>query len=98
MGGAEKLAELYKQWRSAPDHEARARIWGEMLEIHATEMYSIGLIGGIPQPIVAHAKLRNVPVKGIYNWDPGAHFGLYRPDRFWWDDAAKRAEVPSHVQ
>jgi len=24
-----------------------------------------------------------VPEKGIYNWDPGAFFGVYRPDTFW---------------
>jgi peptide/nickel transport system substrate-binding protein len=26
-----------------------------------------------------------VPDKGIYNWDPGAFFGIYRPDHFWLD-------------
>jgi peptide/nickel transport system substrate-binding protein len=26
-----------------------------------------------------------VPKEGIYNWDPGAHFGIYRPDTFWLD-------------
>jgi peptide/nickel transport system substrate-binding protein len=25
----------------------------------------------------------NVPEKGFYNWDPGAFFGVYRPDTFW---------------
>jgi len=24
-----------------------------------------------------------VPEKGFWNWDPGAHFGIYRPDTFW---------------
>jgi len=24
-----------------------------------------------------------VPADGIYNWDPGAHFGIYKPDGFW---------------
>ena len=23
--------------------------------------------------------------EGIYNWDPGAYFGIYRPDTFWFD-------------
>jgi peptide/nickel transport system substrate-binding protein len=98
MGAAEKLLELYKQWRVAPDREARRRIWEQMLEIHADKTFTIGLIGGIPQPVVVNAKLRNVPVKGIYNWDPGAHFGMYRPDRFWWDDAEKRGEAPAAAQ
>ena len=29
---------------------------------------------------------RNIPVKAIFNWDPGAHFGMYRPDTFWFAD------------
>ena len=37
------------------------------------------------QPIVVNAKLRNVPEEGIYNWDPGAYFGIYKPDGFWFD-------------
>ena len=24
-----------------------------------------------------------MPDEGIYSWDPGAHFGIYRPDTFW---------------
>jgi peptide/nickel transport system substrate-binding protein len=29
--------------------------------------------------------LRNVPEKGIYNWDPGAFLGIYRPETFWFN-------------
>ncbi len=55
-----------------------------MLKIHADEVFTIGLIGAVPQPVVVNDKLRNVPVEGVYNWDPGAHFGIYQPDTFWW--------------
>ena len=34
--------------------------------------------------------LRNVPSDGIWNWDPGAHFGIYRPDTFWFADETRR--------
>ena len=27
--------------------------------------------------------LKNVPKKGVYNWEPGAPFGVYGPDTFW---------------
>jgi peptide/nickel transport system substrate-binding protein len=30
--------------------------------------------------------LRNVPIEGIYNWNPGAHLGIYMPDTFWFDE------------
>ena len=26
--------------------------------------------------------------KGIYNWNPGAYFGIYKPDQFWLDESA----------
>ena len=28
-------------------------------------------------------KLVNLPKEGFYNWDPGAFFGIYHPDTFW---------------
>jgi peptide/nickel transport system substrate-binding protein len=37
----------------------------------------------VPQPVVVRTQVQGVPEKGIYNWDPGAFFGVYRPDTFW---------------
>jgi peptide/nickel transport system substrate-binding protein len=34
-----------------------------------------------------------VPVEGIYNFDPGAFFGIYRPDMFWFADSSQTAAV-----
>ena len=33
--------------------------------------------------VVVSNRMRNVPPEGIYNWDPGSHFGMYRPETFW---------------
>jgi len=70
-----------------------------MLLIWADQVYSIGLVAGVPQPIVVSTRLRNVPAEGMYNWDPGAHFGMYKPDTFWFDDtpapAASVAPAPA---
>jgi peptide/nickel transport system substrate-binding protein len=54
-----------------------------MLTIRAEQVFTIGTVQGVPQPVVISNRLRNVPKEGIYNWDPGAHFGVYRPDTFW---------------
>ena len=54
-----------------------------MLDIHADQVFSIGVVAAVPQPVVVNKKLRNVPQEGVYNWSPGAHFGIYRPDTFW---------------
>jgi peptide/nickel transport system substrate-binding protein len=57
-----------------------------MLQIWADEVYSIGTVAGVLQPVVVSDKLHNVPKEGIYNWDPGAFFGMYKPDGFWSDN------------
>jgi peptide/nickel transport system substrate-binding protein len=57
-----------------------------MLSIFTDQAYTIGTVAGVPQPVVVSNKLRNVPESGIYNWDPGAHLGMYKPDTFWLDE------------
>jgi peptide/nickel transport system substrate-binding protein len=84
-----RLKALHRLWLDAKDTANREKIWHEMLAINAEEIYSIGLISGVLQPVVVRNTLRNVPEEGIYNWDPGAHFGIYEPDSFWFADAAK---------
>ena len=80
-----ELSDLNQQWLTATSSKQRAAIWQRMLEIHADQVYSIGIVAAVPQPVVVNKRLRNLPVKGVYNWEPGAHFGLYRPDTFWFD-------------
>jgi peptide/nickel transport system substrate-binding protein len=88
---AKQLMALRESWITAPNKQAREQIWREMLSIHAQQVFSFGLVQGVPQPVVVNRKLRNVPKTGIYNWEPGAHFGLYRPDTFWFDDPERVA-------
>jgi peptide/nickel transport system substrate-binding protein len=80
---AQELARLHRAWLETLDEQARARIWHEMLSLRAQQVFSIGTVRLVPQPVVVANDLRNVPDEGIYNWDPGAHFGVYRPDTFW---------------
>ncbi|MDP6705424.1 MAG: ABC transporter substrate-binding protein [Alphaproteobacteria bacterium] len=83
LAGAVELAALNQAWLVASERGERESIWRKMLEINAEQVFSIGLIAGVKQPIVVKNGLRNVPETGIYNWDPGAQFGIYRPDVFW---------------
>ncbi len=84
LPAAKRLLELNEAWGVATTSEQRTEIWKEMLEIHADQMFTIGLVSGVVQPVVVNNRLRNVPERGVYNWDPGAHLGLYRPDTFWY--------------
>ena len=85
MEEPKRLLELYDQWIAATSRAGKVAAWDEILQIHAEQVYTIGLIAQVPQPVVVAKALRNVPVEGIYNWDPGAQFGMYRPERFWFD-------------
>jgi peptide/nickel transport system substrate-binding protein len=85
LPAAQKLMDLNSQWLTSSNTEERKKIWQLMLDIRASEAFTIGVVAGVPQPVVVNKKLRNVPKKGIYNWDPGAHFGIYHPDTFWFE-------------
>lgn len=78
-----KLKDLYGKWLSATSDAVQAEIWHQMLHIYAQAVFSIGLVAGVLQPVVVNERVHNVPNQGIYNWDPGAHFGIYKPDGFW---------------
>ncbi len=80
---AKELLALYDDWRLATAIEEQRRIWHRMLAINAEQVFSIGVIAGVPQPIAVRDRLNNVPQEAIYNWDPGAQLGIYRPDTFW---------------
>jgi peptide/nickel transport system substrate-binding protein len=81
---ARRLVTLYDRWLKSADRDERTRVWGEMLDINAEELFTIGILGGTLQPVVVKNGLRGVPENGVYAWDPGAHFGVYSPDTFYW--------------
>ena len=81
----QKLFELKDAWREARSEGDRIKIWNEMLDTYTSNVFSIGIIASVPQVVLVNNSLQNVPDKAIYNWDPGAHFGIYRPCTFWFD-------------
>ncbi len=82
MPHAQRLMELLHDWQEATDDAGRAVAWHEMLKIHADQVYGIGIVAAAPQPVVVSNQLRNVPTNAVWAWEPGAHFGIYRPDEF----------------
>src|SRR3546814_1660710 len=77
---ARELFDLFETWLDAPQTAERERIWHRMLSIHAEQTFPIGVVNGVFQPIVIKKKLATVPTEGIFNWDPGAFIGIYRPE------------------
>jgi peptide/nickel transport system substrate-binding protein len=86
MDKPRELQALLEDWYAAGDRTAKEVIWHKMLSIWSGQVFTIGIISGVMQPVVVDAKLRNVPDEGMYTWNPGAHFGIYEPDSFWFDN------------
>ena len=84
-----QLLELYQQWKNTATSKEKSKIWDKILKIHSDQIYSVGLVAAVLQPVVVSNKLKNVPLSAIYNWNPGAHFGIYKPDTFWFATASK---------
>ena len=80
---AKELLGLMDKWRAAGDTASRRAVWERMLQIYADQVFTIGIVSDVPQPVVVSRRLHNVPEQAIYAFDPGAYFGIYHPDLFW---------------
>ena len=78
-----QLLDLYHAWEKAKDDAGRRAAWDQILAINVDQVFSIGTVNGVLQPIVVGPKLKNVPKEGYWAWDPGGYIGLYKPDTFW---------------
>ena len=88
MEPARRLMNLSTDWDAAKSREQKQAIWKEMLEIHADNVFAIGVLALAPQPVVVANSLRNVPEDGLWAWEPGAHFGVHRMDEFFFAPGA----------
>lgn len=82
---AQELLALFRAWRMSADHGEREGIWHRMLTLHAEQVFTIGTVNGVPQPIVRARDLRNVPEKALLGFQPTSLLGVYMPDTFWFD-------------
>jgi peptide/nickel transport system substrate-binding protein len=91
MPEVQALLDLRIQWRHSGSAAERATIWRKMLAIHAEHVFTIGIVNSALQPVVVSRRLRNVPVTGLFGFDPGGFFGMHLPDTFWFSDAAAQS-------
>ena len=85
MPAAVELFDLFRRWQTATSEAQRTEIWERILQINADETFTIGVVCCTKQPVVVMETLQNVPKEAIYAWDPGAHFGIYLPDTFYFE-------------
>ena len=89
LAEVQQLVDLHDQWMHASTHEQRESIWHQMLEIQRDHMFTIGIVNHVPHPVVVSNYLHNVPKTGFYDISPGAYYGIYKPDTFWFDEARR---------
>ncbi len=80
---AARLMELFNAWSVSETTEERTEIWTEMLDIYSDQVFSIGTVNGVMQPIVYRNNLKNIPDTGIFTFAPTAYFGTYHMDTFY---------------
>ena len=83
LPAAAQLAKLWKDWRDAGKESDKVKAWRQIVKLAADQLFTIGIVGEVPQPVASNPRLHNLPERDFYNWEPGAYFGLYQPDVFW---------------
>ena len=91
MPAARNLMSLLEEWQRSTSTEDQTRIWHAMLKIYSDNLFTIGILNGTKQPVVTAPNLRNVPKNGVFAFNPGAYFGVYNPEAFYYASAAKSA-------
>ena len=81
---AKALLDALKEWNVADSEAAREVAWRKILSVHADQVFVIGTVNETLRPVVVNERLRNIPKVGILHFDPGAFFGVYKPDTFWY--------------
>jgi peptide/nickel transport system substrate-binding protein len=95
MPAGTELLGLLGDWFKAGSHDERRKIWEDILTVNSDRVMSIGIVAGVPQPVVVSNRLRNIPADGTYSWDPGAQFGIYHPESFWFASDEQAAISPA---
>ena len=86
---AQRLVDLFHQWRRSSSTSEQRAIWSEMLQINADQCFAIGIVNGTRQPVVISRRMRNVPEQALFSFEPGSFFGIYMPDTFFYADSPK---------
>jgi peptide/nickel transport system substrate-binding protein len=88
MPEVQYLVDKLAAWKMTTTDEERTAIWHDMLKHHAEQVFTIGTINGISQPIVRARRLRNMPEKALSGFQPTSFLGVYMPDTFWYEGGA----------
>ena len=88
MPEVQYLVDRLTAWEMTTTDAERTAIWHDMLKHHAEQVFTIGTVNGISQPVVRARRLRNVPEKALAGFQPTSFLGVYMPDTFWYEGGA----------
>jgi len=63
-----KIQDIYSEIKASGDKYWRYELMGQILDIHAENLWLIGALGGIPAPVVVSPQAGNVPRDLISSW------------------------------
>ncbi|KGD96867.1 ABC transporter substrate-binding protein [Rhizobium sp. YS-1r] len=86
MPEAIELVDLMRAWRRASTFAEREAIWHRMLQRFTDQVFTIGIVNAALQPVIRSSRLRNMPDKGLFGFDPTSYLGVYLPDTFWLEE------------
>ncbi len=64
-----KNIERWEQFKITLNEEERIRLGKEILRSQAENLWTIGVVGLTPVPVIARDNLRNVPEEALFGWD-----------------------------
>jgi len=78
-----RLKELARQFHAAmPFSDEWVELGKEIVEMHVDYLFTIGTVGDVPMPVIAHNRLGNVPEYSAAVWDYYWHYP-FRVDQFY---------------
>jgi len=91
-----ELLRLNNAWLAAGSRDERRKIWEDILATQtAMKVLSIGLVAGVPQPVVIGKHLRNIPADRGLQLGSRSAFRDLSPDTFWFSNDAQAALPPA---
>jgi peptide/nickel transport system substrate-binding protein len=64
-----KNIERWGQFNATMNEEERTRLGKEILRSQAENLWTIGVVGLTPAPVIIRDNLRNVPEEALFGWD-----------------------------
>lgn len=71
--GIKQLMDWWDQIVATADTDKQNELFHKILNHHAENVYAIGTVGQLPQPLIKKNYFRNVPEKRLYSWYYGCH-------------------------